>query len=220
MNNINKLYLLFLFFLKIFSQESPHTPEELYEKISTSSYKYTYSYESIDNLYKYDNRLEHIYNYHEYFSHISYIESIDSNYTLKEFKNELTILLENGFSNYYDSIFIVLIKKNSQVIIIIDPYYEDHLKSKVRVSVFREYIKTELKRDSIDYVFDYTIKQLENSFDIYLEVSPGRNYLYAIIWLSATLGLIMILFIISFIILFCSKKCKIENKRENNKTLI
>ena len=220
MNNINKLYLLFLFFLKIFSQESPHTPEELYEKISTSSYTYTYSYESIDNLYEYDNRLEHIYNYHKYFSHISYIESIDSNYTLKEFKNELTILLENGFSNYYDSIFIVLIKKNSQVIIIIDPYYEDHLKSKVRVSVFREYIKTELKRDSIDYVFDYTTKQLENSFDSYFEVSPGRNYLYAIIWLSATLGLIMILFIISFIILFCSKKCKIENKRENNKTLI
>ena len=218
MNNINKLYLLFLFFLKIFSQESPHTPQELYEKIST--YKYTYTYESIDNLYEYDNRLEYINNEYGYISHISYIESIDSNYTLKEFKNELTILLKNGFSNYYKSIFIVLIKKNSQVIIIISSYYEDHLKSKVRVSVFREYIKTELKRDSIDYVFDYTTKQLENSFDSYFEVSPGRNYLYAIIWLSATLGLIMILFIISFIILFCSKKCKIENKRENNKTLI
>ena len=52
------------------------------------------SYECIDNLYEYDNRLEHINNYHKYFSHISYIESIDSNYTLKEFKNELTILLE------------------------------------------------------------------------------------------------------------------------------
>ena len=220
MNNINKLYLLFLFFLKIFSQESPHTPEELYEKISTSSYKYTYSYECIDNLYEYDNRLEHIYNFHKYFSHISYIESIDSNYTLKEFKNELTILLKNGFSKYYDGIFIVLIKKNSQVIIIISSYYEDHLKSKVRVSVFREYIKTELKRDSIDYVFDYTTKQLVNSFDSYSEVSPGRNYLYAIIWLSITLGLMMVALFFGSII-FCARKSiennkKIEDEFKNN----
>ena len=217
MNNINKLYLLFLFFLKIFSQESPHTPEELYEKISSSSYKYTYSYESIDNLYEYDNRLEHIYNYHKYFSHISYIESIDSNYTLKEFKNELTILLEN---NYYSGIFIVLIKKNSQVIIIISSYYEDHLKSKVRVSVFREYIRTELKRDSIDYVFDYTTTQLENSFDSYSEVSPGRNYLYAIICLSINLGLMMFSLIIIALVFSARKKIennkKIEDEFKNN----
>ena len=218
MNNINKLYLLFLFFLKIFSQESPHTPEELYEKIST--YTYTYSYESIDNLYEYDNRLKYINNEYGYISHISYIESIDSNYTLKEFKNELTILLENGISKYYKRIFIVLIKKNSQVIIIIGSSYEDHLKSKVRVSVFREYIKTELKRDSIDYVFDYTTKQLKNSFDFYSGISPGRNYLYAIIWLSITLGLMMVALFFGSII-FCARKSiennkKIEDEFKNN----
>ena len=219
MNNKNYLFLLFLFVLKfILSEESPHTAQELIDKINRDSY--TYSYKKIKNINTYESRLSNIKSHNGYFSHISYIESIDSNYTLKEFKNELTILLKNGISKYYKRIFIVLIKKNSQVIIIIGSSYEDHLKSKVRVSVFREYIKTELKRDSIDYVFDYTTKQLENSFDSYFEVSPGRNYLYAIIWLSITVGLIMILFIISFIILFCSKKCKIENKRENNKTLI
>jgi hypothetical protein len=218
MNNINKLYLLFLFFLKIFSQESPHTPQELCEKITPDSYTYTYEY--IKNIYEYEYRLKSIFKKYKYFSHISYIESIDSNYSLREFENELYRLLNDKFIIYNIYIFIVLIKKNSQVIIIIDPYYEDHLKSKVRVSVFREYIKTELKRDSIDYVFDYTTKQLKNSFGFYSEVSPGRNYLYAIIWLSITLGLMMVALFFGSII-FCARKSiennkKIEDEFKNN----
>ncbi len=218
MNNINKLYLLFLFFLKIFSQESPHTPKELCEKITPDSYTYTYEY--IKNIYKYEYRLKSIYKKYKYFSHISYIESIDSNYTLREFENELYRLLNDKFINYNIYIFIVLIKKNSQVIIIIDPDYEDHLKSKVRVSVFREYIRTELKRDSVNYVFGYIIKQLENSFGIDLDVSPGRNYLYAIIWLSVTLGL-MVSFLFFGGIIFCANKSaenkkKIEDESKNN----
>ena len=182
MNNKNYLFLLFLFVLKfILSEESPHTAQELIDKINSDSY--TYSYKNIDNINIYESRLSNIKSHNGYFSHISYIESISSNYTLKEFEDELTDLLERKFYyNYFDtSIFIVLIKKNSQVIIIIG--YD------VRIPVFREYIKYELKLDSIDYVFDYTSKQLEKSFDFFdPNIVPGRNYLFAVISLSITVG--------------------------------
>ena len=224
MNNKNYLFLLFLFVLKfILSEESPHTAQELIDKINRDSY--TYSYKNIDNINIYESRLSNIKSHNGYFSHISYIESISSNYTLKEFEDELTDLLERKFYyNYFDtSIFIVLIKKNSQVIIIIGYDYKKHLKHDVRIPVFREYIKYELKLDSIDYVFDYTSKQLEKSFDFFdPNIVPGRNYLFAVISLSITVGICIIFFIITFICLFCSNKCKIENNREyakNAKTL-
>ena len=177
------------------------------------------------NINTYESRLSNIKSHNGYFSHISYIESISSNYTLKEFEDELTALLERKFYyNYFDtSIFIVLIKKNSQVIIIIGDDYKKHLKHDVRIPVFREYIKYELKLGSIDYVFDYTSKQLEKSFDFFdPNIVPGRNYLFAVISLSIIVGICIIFFIITFICLFCSNKCKIENNREyakNAKTL-
>ena len=96
MNNNNYLFLLFLFFLKfivILSEESPHNPQELTDKINRNSY--TYSYKTIDNIYTYESRLSNIKRITGYFSHISYIESISNNYNLKEFEDELKDLLEN-----------------------------------------------------------------------------------------------------------------------------
>ena len=214
MFNKNFLYLLFLFFLKfkllIFSKITSYTPKELAYTIYSNN-DYIFSLEKIYDEQIYLERLRNIYYDYNLFSYICYIDSIDEeDYSSKKYINDLQYYLSYYFySQYSDSAFIILIKNKYKVIVIMGDRYlrKFTINDSNNVQDLANYISVEFSgnKDDIEYVFDYTITQLENALEGD-EIEPGKKLSTAIIIIIIIAAIIAIAFIICCCRCLC--KCK------------
>ena len=205
----NFLYLLFLFFLKfklsIFSKVTSYYPEELANLIYINNYNYIYTFEKIEDEQSYLERLKYINYYYNLYTYICYIDSInDEEYTLKAYLNELQYYLQYYFTSYYkDSAFIILIENIHQVMVIMGNNYlrQFTINDKNNVQDFADYISVEFSGNDhdIEYVFDYTITQLENALEGD-EIEPGKTFSIALIII-----IVVIIIIAIAIIIFCCR---------------
>jgi len=214
MNYINLLTLLFLFFLNfklsILSRVS-WSPEDLAAQIRNNIQKFIYSFE---DLYKEDEqeflyRIDNIFYYYNLYTYIYYIEEID--YDVTNFGNLLMYYLQNYINNFNKCAFIIMIKDNSQVIIIMgNEYYNKFTKNKSNnINDLAKYISIELSskenEDDIEYVFDYSLTQLEKALDG-KKIEPGKSYT-AVIIIVIVIVIIVIIFLV--ILIKCCKRPKV-----------
>ena len=204
----NFLYLLFLFFLKfkssIFSKVTSYNPQDLAYLIYSYN-SFIYSFEYIYDEQNYLNRLKSIYFDYNLYTYICYIDSInDEEYTLKAYLNELQNHLQYYFTLYYkDSAFIILIENKHQVMVIMGDTYlrKFTINDKNNVKDFANYISVEFSGNDhdIEYVFDYTITQLENALEGD-EIEPGKTFSIALVVI-----IVVIIIIAIAIIIFCCR---------------
>ena len=206
----NFLRLLFLFFLNFkFSilSKIKWDSRDLADFIimNTNSYIYSYDrmYEEKEQEFLY--RIYDIIDDYDLYTYIYYIEEID--YDVTNFENLLMYYLQNYINNFNKCAFIIMIKDISKAIIIMgDEYFNEFTNNESNnIKDLENYISIELSNNenSIEEIFDYSIKQLENALEG-KEIEPGNSLIVIII--------IVIIVIIAIVIIAIYNICCKRNK--------
>ena len=207
----NFLRLLFLFFLNFkFSilSKIKWDSRDLADFIimNTNSYIYSYDrmYEEKEQEFLY--RIYDIIDDYDLYTYIYYIESIDE--YLYIFKDNLKYYLNNYLGRFFNKCaFIIMINDISKAIIIMgDEYFNEFTNNESNnIKDLENYISIELSNNenSIEEIFDYSIKQLENALEG-KEIEPGNSLIVIII--------IVIIVIIAIVIIAIYNICCKRNK--------